>query len=277
MRKLLVLLSTALLLSSCGTVVWSGFNWHKIPADGHRTGVTAPSADYPEYQLGVSNGEFYAAPNGKIIIGGATPEVAQILYEAQAEMADLKTVIGHSQRGMKARRPESPLSNWTVDIIMEEAENYTGIDVDLGIANFGGIRSEIPQGDVLKDDLVSMFPFKNYLTVVTLPGWRLRQIFEQMAQTGVQVVGGVKLVIKGNQLESALVGGEPLDDNKTYNVATIDFLLTGGDGYKLGENALQTIVTDVAVIDAILPRVQKLEAEGKTVDYQTDGRVTIIN
>ncbi|MBO4605377.1 MAG: 5'-nucleotidase C-terminal domain-containing protein [Bacteroidales bacterium] len=277
MRKLLVLLSTALLLSSCGTVVWSGFNWHKIPADGHRTGVTAPSADYPEYQLGVSNGEFYAAPNGKIIIGGATPEVARILYEAQAEMADLKTVIGHSQRGMKARRPESPLSNWTVDIIMEEAENYTGIDVDLGIANFGGIRSEIPQGDVLKDDLVSMFPFKNYLTVVTLPGWRLRQIFEQMAQTGVQVVGGVKLVIKGNQLESALVGGEPLDDNKTYNVATIDFLLTGGDGYKLGENALQTIVTDVAVIDAILPRVQKLEAEGKTVDYQTDGRVTIIN
>lgn len=277
MRKLLVLLSTALLLSSCGTVVWSGFNWHKIPADGHRTGVTAPSADYPEYQLGVSNGEFYAAPNGKIIIGGATPEVAQILYEAQAEMADLKTVIGHSQRGMKARRPESPLSNWTVDIIMEEAENYTGIDVDLGIANFGGIRSEIPQGDVLKDDLVSMFPFKNYLTVVTLPGWRLRQIFEQMAQTGVQVVGGVKLVFKGNQLESALVGGEPLDDNKTYNVATIDFLLTGGDGYKLGENALQTIVTDVAVIDAILPRVQKLEAEGKTVDYQTDGRVTIIN
>ena len=277
MRKLLVLLSTALLLSSCGTVVWSGFNWHKIPADGHRTGVTTPSADYPEYQLGVSNGEFYAAPNGKIIIGGATPEVARILYEAQAEMADLKTVIGHSQRGMKARRPESPLSNWTVDIIMEEAENYTGIDVDLGIANFGGIRSEIPQGDVLKDDLVSMFPFKNYLTVVTLPGWRLRQIFEQMAQTGVQVVGGVKLVIKGNQLESALVGGEPLDDNKTYNVATIDFLLTGGDGYKLGENALQTIVTDVAVIDAILPRVQKLEAEGKTVDYQTDGRVTIIN
>lgn len=277
MRKLLVLLSTALLLSSCGTVVWSGFNWHKIPADGHRTGVTAPSADYPEYQLGVSNGEFYAAPNGKIIIGGATPEVARILYEAQAEMADLKTVIGHSQRGMKAGRPESPLSNWTVDIIMEEAENYTGIDVDLGIANFGGIRSEIPQGDVLKDDLVSMFPFKNYLTVVTLPGWRLRQIFEQMAQTGVQVVGGVKLVIKGNQLESALVGGEPLDDNKTYNVATIDFLLTGGDGYKLGENALQTIVTDVAVIDAILPRVQKLEAEGKTVDYQTDGRVTIIN
>lgn len=277
MRKLLVLLSTALLLSSCGTVVWSGFNWHKIPADGHRTGVTAPSADYPEYQLGVSNGEFYAAPNGKIIIGGATPEVARILYEAQAEMADLKTVIGHSQRGMKARSPESPLSNWTVDIIMEEAENYTGIDVDLGIANFGGIRSEIPQGDVLKDDLVSMFPFKNYLTVVTLPGWRLRQIFEQMAQTGVQVVGGVKLVIKGNQLESALVGGEPLDDNKTYNVATIDFLLTGGDGYKLGENALQTIVTDVAVIDAILPRVQKLEAEGKTVDYQTDGRVTIIN
>ncbi len=276
MRKLLVLLSAAALLSSCGTVVWSGYNWHKIPADGHRTGVTAPSADYPEDQLGVSNGEFYASPGGKIIIGGATPKVAQIMYEAQPGMADLKTVIGHSIEGMKAGRPESTLSNWTVDIVMEEAEKATGIKVDVGIVNFGGIRTSIPQGDVLKDDLVSMFPFKNYLAVVTLPGSRLRDIFTQMAEQGVQVVGGVKLVINNRTLQSVTVGGQPLDDNKTYNVATIDFLMTGGDGYYIGDGALQSVVTDVAMIDAIFPRVLELTAAGKTIDYKTDGRVIII-
>ena len=121
-----------------------------------------------------------------------------------------------------------------------------------------------------------MFPFKNYLTVVTLPGWRLREIFTQMAQEKVQVVGGVKLVIKGKQLESVLVGGEPLDDSKTYNLVTIDFLLNGGDGLNLADGALQMVKTDMAVIDIMLPKVLKLEAEGKTLDYQTDGRVTII-
>lgn len=271
-----MLLTAAALLSSCGTVVWSSFEWKKIPADGHRTGVTAPNADNPEEALGVSNGEFYMTPGGKIIIGGATPEVARILYGAQEEMADLKTVVGHSLNGMKARRPESALSNWTVDAIMEAAENYTGMKIDLGITNFGGIRADIPQGEILKDDIVSMFPFKNYLAVVTLPGWRVREIFNQMAQEGVQALGGVKLVIKDKQIESALVGGEPLNDTKSYNLATINFLLNGGDGLKLGEEAIQTVVTDVLVIDVILPKVLKLDSEGKTVDYATDGRVTII-
>lgn len=275
MKKLFVLLFSVVLVTSCGSVVWSSFEWNKIPADGHRTGVTAPGAEYPEDALGVSNGEFYMSPGGKIIIGGVTPKVAQILYDAQPGMADLKTVIGHSREGMKSTWPESPLSNWTVDCLMQAAEDYTGIKADVGIVNFGGIRADIPQGEILKDDLVSMFPFKNYLTVVTLPGWRLREIFTQMAQGKVQVVGGVKLVIKGNQLESVLVGGSPLEDGKTYNLATIDFLLNGGDGYKLGENALNTVVTDVSVIDIMLPKVLKLEAEGRTVDYKTDGRVTI--
>ena len=276
MKKLLVLLFSVALVTSCGSVVWSSFEWNKIPADGHRTGVTVPGAEYPEEALGVSNGEFYMTPGGKIIVGGTTPKVAQILYDAQPEMADLKTVIGHSARGMKSKRPESPLSNWTVDALMQAAEELTGIKADVGIANFGGIRADIPQGEILKDDLVSMFPFKNYLTVVTLPGWRLREIFSQMAQEKVQVVGGVKLVIKGKQLESVLVGGEPLDDSKTYNLVTIDFLLNGGDGLNLADGALQMVKTDMAVIDIMLPKVLKLEAEGKTLDYQTDGRVTII-
>ena len=276
MKKLLSILSAMALLSSCGSVVWSSFEWKKIPADGHRTGVTAPGADNPEDALGVSNGEFYMTPGGKIIVGGTAPKVAQILYDAQPEMADLKTVVGHSAKGMKSKRPESPLSNWTVDGLMQAAEDYTGIKADVGITNFGGIRTDIPQGEILKDDIVSMFPFRNCLTVVTLPGWRLREIFNQMAQEKVQVVGGVKLVIRGNQLESVLVGGEPLDDSKTYNLATIDFLLNGGDGLNLGDNALQIVKTDVVIFDIMMDRVLKLEAEGKTVDYQKDGRVTII-
>lgn len=276
MKKLLSILSAMALLSSCGSVVWSSFEWKKIPADGHRTGVTAPGADNPEDALGVSNGEFYMTPGGKIIVGGTAPKVAQILYDAQPEMADLKTVVGHSAKGMKSKRPESPLSNWTVDGLMQAAEDYTGIKADVGITNFGGIRTDIPQGEILKDDIVSMFPFRNCLTVVTLPGWRLREIFNQMAQEKVQVVGGVKLVIRGNQLESVLVGGEPLDDSKTYNLATIDFLLNGGDGLNLGDNALQIVKTDVVIFDIMMDRVLKLEAEGKTVDYQKDGRVAII-
>ena len=264
------------LFVSCGTAAWTTADWHKIPADGHRTGVTAPVAGAEMEALGVSNGKFYSSPGGKVFVGGATPQVAQILFSTQEEMADLKTVVGHSREGMSAYGPESPLSNWTVDVLMEEAAKLTGKKIDVGITNFGGIRTSIPQGEILKDDLVSMFPFKNYVTVVALRGSRLREIFQQMASTSVQCVGGAKLTIKDHQLESALVGGKPIDDNALYNVATVDFLLNGGDKYFLGDGAEKVEITKALVIDVMLPRVIAAEAAGKTIDYQTDGRIVII-
>jgi len=276
MKKVLILLSSLLLLSSCGTTAWFTWEWNKIPADGHRTGVTAPNAENTVEALGVSNGKFYQSPGGKIFVGGATPQVAELLYSVQPEMADLKSVVGYSNEGMTSHKPESPLSDWAVDVLIEEASRITGKKVDVGILNFGGIRTSVPKGEVLKDDIVSMFPFKNYVTVVTLKGSRLREIFNQMAERSVEAVGGVQLVIQDHVLVSALIGGEPLDDEKIYNLATIDFLLHGGDRHTYGENVENVQVTDTLLIDIILPRVLQLKAQGQTLDYKTDGRVQII-
>lgn len=268
--------ASSLLLASCGSTAYYSWEWHKIPADGHRTGVTAPNAENAVEALGVSNGKFYSAPGGKVFVGGSTPAVAELLFDVQPEMADLKTVIGHSNEGMPRRGVETSLSDWTADVVLEEAGRLTGKKIDVSITNFGGLRVDMPKGEILKDDLVSMFPFKNYVAVVTLKGWRLRQIYEQMAASRVECVGGVRLVVKDKKLESVFVGGKPLDDNATYNLATIDFLLTGGDKYFLAQDADDVVVTDVLIIDVMLPRVLAMTAAGKTIDYQTDGRVTIL-
>ena len=61
---------------------------------------------------------------------------------------------------MEAYFPESALSNWFVDILMAKVEKLSGKKVDIGIANFGGIRVDMPQGDIILDDMLSMFPFK---------------------------------------------------------------------------------------------------------------------
>ena len=274
--KVGILSACVLLLSSCGSTAYYSWQWNKIPADGHRTGVTAPNAENAVQALGVSNGEFYSAPNGKIFVGGATPEVADILFSVQPEMADLKTVIGYSEHGMGKGRPESPLGNWAADVLLEEAARLTGKRIDVSILNGGGIRCDIPKGEILKEDLVSMFPFKNYVTVVTLKGKRLREIFTQMAEGKPECIGGARIVISDHALESVTVGGKPLDDDAVYNLATIDFLLTGGDKYFLGQDALSVQTTDVLIGDVMLPRVLNMTAAGKSVDYQCDGRVQIL-
>ena len=93
---------------------------------------------------------------------------------------------------------------------------FTGKKIDIGISNRGGIRIDMPAGEILCDDIQSMFPFKNNLCYVALHGRDVRAILDQMAATSFQILGGVKVVAKNGKILSATVNGEPLDDDKVY-------------------------------------------------------------
>ena len=248
--------------------------WERAHMDGSRTGVTAPNADNVEQALGMVKDGIYYAPNGKVFKSGATPEVARLLIEAQPEMAAVKEYIGYSPREViRNTRPQNELSNLIVDRIMTKTEELTGKKVDVGLANFGGIRVDLPQGDVILDDILSMLPFENYLCYVQLRGSDLRALYQQLARTGMQVVGGVELTIKNHELVDVKVGGKPLDDNALYGLATIDFLLDGGDDIYCAKNAVELIQTKVLLRDAVLPYMRELGAAGKPIEYHLDNRV----
>lgn len=270
--KLVAFASSLLLLSACaGTVQWS-----RVPMDGSRTGVRAAEGDNVPQALGKFDAGVYSAPNGKVFNCGSTPAVAKLMLDAQAPMAPLREVVAYAPVAIPKGWPESPLSNLTVDILMAQTAAATGRKVDAGIMNFGGIRLDaIPAGNVLLDDFVSMFPFKNHLCLVQLRGADLRKLFEQMAASGMQVVGGVRLVVADGRLESAEVGGAPLDDAREYGVATIDFLLDGGDDLFVARNATDLVITKIKVIDAMMNYVRAETAAGRPLTYQADGRVVI--
>lgn len=255
------------------------YNWKHVQMDGSRTGCISPSKDNVEEAVGTFRGCRYVAPDGKTypkrsIVG----KTAAIVLDAQPAMARVKDVIGYSTKAMESGYPESPLSNWFVDLLMEQVEKHAGKKVDIGITNFGGIRIDMPQGDIILDDMLSMFPFKNQITYVEHKGSQIRKILETMAAGRFQVLGGVRVVADGGKLVSAEIGGEPIDDDKIYGLATISFLLGGGDGLALEQNAVSvTVFEDINVIDAVLDHVNALTAAGKPVEYQTDGRVIVKN
>ena len=172
-------------------------------------------------------------------------------------------------------KTEGSLSNWFVGVVMDKVSELSGKKIDVGICNFGGIRKAMPKGDVLLDDIQSMFPFKNYLVHLEVKGNELRKVFQSMAQTRFQAVGGVKVEVVDKKLNSVLVGGEPLDDEKVYNVATISFLLTGGDGLKLEDNAMKINSYDVMIMDAVLEYIENLTKEGKTITSTDEPHVII--
>jgi 2',3'-cyclic-nucleotide 2'-phosphodiesterase (5'-nucleotidase family) len=270
---LLLSASFALAQDAADTLV---LQWKHEKVDGHRTGVTAPSADNVKTAIGTVEKGVYTAPNGRRFKKGATPAVAQLMLDAQPAMASVKEVIGYSEKEMLRYRPQCELSNWFTDFLRHKTAELTERKVDVAIYNFGGIRTDMPQGPITVDDIMSMFPFRNTLCYVALKGADLRAIFEYLAQTQMQAVSGVQLVIRDQKLESVKVGGEPLDDKKTYGVATINFLLTGGDGLFIAKNALELIDSGVYVKDAIIPYIQRLTRESTAIEGKLDDRVVIV-
>ena len=268
----IILVAGLALLCSCSHC----FKWEKFDVDGHRTGVGVPTATNAAEVIGVVEDGVYTAPNGKVFEGGSTPEVARHLLEVQPAMARLKEVVAYAPEPMIKHKPEDPLCNFIADRLFADVSALvapSGRKVDVAFTNRGGIRQDIPQGEVLLDDIVSMLPFANYLCYVQLEGRDLRSIFEYMAENGIQAVSGARIVIKDKKLVSAEVGGKPIDDDRLYGVATIDFLLDGGDGYKIARNAKDYVLTDVKIGDAILADIRKMTAEGQELKYFTDGRI----
>jgi len=274
--KLILLCSTLALCLSCARQ--PAFTWEKFDMDNHRTGTAIVTADNIGEAIGKVENGVYTAPNGKVFEGGSTPAVAAKMLEVQPQMIRLKQVIAYSKDGMISHRPESPLSNWAVDNMMKFVAARTKKKVDVGILNFGGIRVDMPKGAVTNDVMVSMFPFTNHLCYVALKGSDLRKIFEQFASNGKpEVVGGVKLVIDDNKIAGLLVGGEILDTAKVYGVATIDFLLDGGDDITVAKNAKELVILDELMYDIQNAVVLEKAARGESIDYNSDSRVEIIN
>lgn len=271
-----LLAAAAILAAASSYAQGPVISWSTDPIDGHRTGVTASTADNVEEAMGYVKGRTYYAPNGKKFRKGTVRKVASLMLGAQPAMADVKKVVGYSTRVMVRKKPECELYDWFIDELMRATADSTGKKIDIGISNRGGIRIDMPAGEILCDDIQSMFPFKNNLCYVALHGRDVRAILDQMAATSFQILGGVKVVAKNGKIVSATVNGEPLDDDKVYGVATINFLLDGGDGYSVGKNAIETIFCNGWLYDTMIAYVKSLTAAGKPVEFENQHWITII-
>ena len=190
--------------------------------------------------------------------------------------------IGHTTEEMRVFTPESPLSNLAADIIYNFGDSYLHKNgckkgLDLALTNFGGIRTDLPKGNINSFNILSIFPFNNNVVILDIKGAVLREMFENFAKKGrTEALSGVKVVIEHNKLKKLLIGGKKLKDNKMYKIATIDFLLGGGDGLYSLKKADKVTATNAVLRDVITNYIKAETAAGRDIDTKVDGRVVII-
>ncbi len=130
---------------------------------------------------------------------------------------------------------ETPLLNFLSDFCLDEAGKLVGGKVDLALMNKGGIRRGLPKGDITQGQIIMMQPFDNRIVVEEIKGADLAEAFDVMASRGGDGVSrGVEAVYdpQTKKCVSIMINGAPIDPERTYKVATIDYLANGGDYMK---------------------------------------------
>lgn len=185
----------------------------------------------------------------------------------------MSPVLGMSRVAMSPNRPESLLSNWAADM-MVEGSTATGMPAaDMGLVNIGGLRNNMPKGIVRRGDIILISPFENSLIVLEMKGKDLMKLMHNIAAVGGEgVSSSVRIVIgKDNKLVSATINGEKISHKRTYTVATLDYLAEGNDKMYALKKAKKRHEIGLKARDILIESVIK----HRIIDSKMEGRILL--
>ena len=222
------------------------------------------------------------------------PEFAPVFEKYRGLLEQLAVQVGATSVQLDAlshsnRQKETNIGNFVAEAYRKAA------GADIGFVNGGSIRADLTYepGILTKRDVLSILPFNNPIVKVEMTGKVLKQILEHgVARSGpgedtepgrFPQVSGIRFQYDttkpaGSRIVSVTVGGSPLDEAKTYTVATSDFLVSrSGDGYTMFKEG--KVLTDAAKApkDSDMFEAAIKSSPNATISPVLDGRIKRIN
>jgi 2',3'-cyclic-nucleotide 2'-phosphodiesterase (5'-nucleotidase family) len=206
-------------------------------------------------------------------------EMGALVQSYKTELdREMNVVIGKSARFMDYKRPESLLTNLTADVLKAYGDEHLPNGADIGVMNVHGHRATLPEGTVTVGNLYEIYSFDNAVAFLELKGSDLKRMFDAYARMGgAGISSNVRLVIEGEKVKSVTVDGKPVDNDRIYRIATLDYLADGNDNMSAFRNAVANVNTGVTLRDVMIDWVREQTRQGREIESALDGRITVIN
>ncbi len=139
---------------------------------------------------------------------------------------------------------------------------------NFAVMSGGGIRDSIAAGDITYKDVLKVQPFGNIVVYADMSGKEVVDYLTAVAQMkpnsgAYPQFSHVSFTMVNGTLNDLKIGGEPVDLNKTYRMATLSFNATGGDGYPRLDNKpgyVNTGFIDAEVLKQYIQQNSPLDA-----------------
>ena len=190
-----------------------------------------------------------------------------------------ETLSELDSRKKTVRTEEAAIGNLIIDAMRE------GVKAEIGLTNGGGIRAKkiYPPGTkITRRDILSELPFGNVVVKLELTG---SQILEALENGVSEVernsgrfpqVSGMSFTYNpkakaGSRINSVKVGNSPLSKERTYTIATNDFLAKGGDGYSVFKKG--KVIIDAYGAKLMASMVMDYIKAKRSVSPKVEGRI----
>ncbi|MCK0147729.1 5'-nucleotidase C-terminal domain-containing protein [Arenibacter sp. F26102] len=155
--------------------------------------------------------------------------------------------------------------NLMADIVMQEVNPVftarTGNKIDFVLLNFGSIRSIISAGNITERTAYEVMPFENSVVITELDGKTIRAMVSFLIKSTVaHPISGIQIIVdKNKSLQAVNIQGQPFDENRTYFVATSDYLVTGGDKMDFFKDYISLTDSDYLIRNTMVDYFKKMD------------------
>lgn len=201
-------------------------------------------------------------------IEGIKNKFSDVLQEVVAKSSVTLTTLDPTTHKRAIRNSETNLGDFCADAYRAM------VGADIAFANGGGIRADIEEGDITYEEIINVHPFGNEICMIETTGQDILDALEVGAceypieNGGFLQVSGLSYTIDPSipssvvfnergqfvkvdgkyRVTEVIVGNEPLVLNKTYTLASHNYMIkNGGDGYTMFMD--DKMIKDSVVID----------------------------
>ncbi|WP_460969815.1 5'-nucleotidase C-terminal domain-containing protein [Spirosoma migulaei] len=188
----------------------------------------------------------------------------------------MNEVLARSTGRIEKGLPDAPLNDLLTDALLKQAIQKYGKPIDCSHLNYGGIRSNLPEGNITIGSVFEVMPFDNQLIVLTVKGDMLQQLLNHFVRGSGLVVGGIRAKIHDKQVQSVtFTNGRTLQPNETYTVVLSDYVANGGDDAGFLKNPIKSENINYLMRDALIDYFRQQGKTGQPINPVSDGRVSI--
>jgi 5'-nucleotidase / UDP-sugar diphosphatase len=215
----------------------------------------------------------------------AQMEVEKMMAEIEDELSEVLGRLDEPWERQAVR--ESNLGQWEAAVFRKLA------GTDIGFMNSGGLRADLPAGDITVNDIWTINPFGNTIVTMEVSGKVLKEMLtnairknylemKEGTRPDIPIASGLEVDFDSKKimadedeiLSVVIVNGELLDENKTYSIATNNYV---GEQFEkfFGMVSVKPELNDTNIIDrdALIDAVR----EQKVINHKREYRINDIS